>query len=175
MSLATAAWVIHRLIGARPARSELARRALLGGVAVVLGAGLAAVMLLSLLEALHQTARQLARAAPRSRPRSIIALFFPEVLGISSRRRAGPQLRRAHRSTSARSPTLLAVAGLAARRPRGPQLFFAGLAVVSLAVALDTGPFSRAILHLPGLDHVALVRVLILASFAIAMLAVFGL
>ena len=42
-------------------------------------------------------------------------------------------------------PLLLAAAGLVARRPRGPQLFFAGLAVVSLAVALDTGPFSHAI------------------------------
>ena len=72
-------------------------------------------------------------------------------------------------------PLLLAAAGLVARRPRGPQLFFAGLAVVSLAIALDTGPFSRAIHDLPVLDQAALARVLILASFAIAMLAAFGL
>ena len=72
-------------------------------------------------------------------------------------------------------PLLLAAAGLVARRPRGPQLFFAGLAVVSLAVALDTGPFSRTIHDLPVLDQAALGRVLILASFAIAMLAAFGL
>src|SRR3954454_2212528 len=54
VSLATAAWVIHRLIGARPARGERARRLLLGGAAAVLGAALAAVMLLALLEAIHQ-------------------------------------------------------------------------------------------------------------------------
>ena len=47
--------------------------------------------------------------------------------------------------------------------------------MVSLAVALDTGPLSRTVHDLPVLDQAALSRVLILASFAIAMLAAFGL
>ena len=70
---------------------------------------------------------------------------------------------------------MLAAAGLAARRPRGPQLFFAGLTVVSIIVAFNTAPISRTIDHLPVLHDANLDRVLILASFSIAMLAAFGL
>jgi hypothetical protein len=170
VALATAAWVIHRLIGARPPRGELVRRLLLGVAAAVLGAMLAAVMLLPLLEAIHQAINS-SRSQPPLPPRSINALFFPKYWGILG---PGP-VNYAERTMYAGAlPLLLAVAGLVARRPRGPQLFFAGLAVVSLAVALDTGPFSRAVYGLPVLDQAALPRVLILASFAIAMLAAFG-
>jgi hypothetical protein len=86
VSLATAAWVIHRLIGARPARGELARRLLLGVAAAVLGAALAAVMLLPLLEAIHQ-AINASRSQPPLPARSINALFFPKYWGILG---AGP-------------------------------------------------------------------------------------
>ena len=88
VSLATAAWVIYRLAGARPARGELVRRVLLGVAAAVLGAGLAAVMLLPLLEAIHQAINS-SRAQPPLPARSISALFFPKYWGIH-RRRAGP-------------------------------------------------------------------------------------
>ena len=171
VSLATAAWVIHRLIGARPARGELARRVLLGVAAAVLGAALAAVMLLPLLEAIHQAINS-SRSQPPLPARSINALFFPKYWGILG---AGPANFAERTMYAGALPLLLAAAGLVARRPRGPQLFFAGLAVVSLAVALDTGPFSRTVHDLPVLDQAALGRVLILASFAIAMLAAFGL
>ena len=171
VSLATAAWVIHRLIGARPARGELARRLLLGVAAAVLGAALAAVMLLPLLEAIHQAINS-SRSQPPLPARSINALFFPKYWGILG---AGPANFAERTMYAGALPLLLAAAGLVARRPRGPQLFFAGLAVVSLAVALDTGPFSRTVHDLPVLDQAALGRVLILASFAIAMLAAFGL
>jgi hypothetical protein len=67
------------------------------------------------------------------------------------------------------------VAGLVARRPRGAQLFFAVLALISIAIAVNTGPISRTVDQLPLLDQANLDRVLILASFAIAMLAAFGL
>ena len=171
VSLATAAWVIYRLAGARPARGELVRRILLGVAAAVLGAGLAAVMLLPLLEAIHQAINS-SRSQPPLPARSIYALFFPKYWGIIG---AGPSNFAERTMYTGALPLLLAAAGLVARRPRGPQLFFAGLAVVSLAVALDTGPFSHAIINLPVLDQAALARVLILASFAIAMLAAFGL
>ena len=171
VSLATAAWVIYRLIGARPARGELVRRILLGVAAAVLGAGLAAVMLLPLLEAIHQAINS-SRSQPPLPVRSINALFFPKYWGILG---AGPSNFAERTMYTGVLPLLLAAAGLVARRPRGPQLFFAGLAVVSLAIALDTGPFSHAIINLPVLDQAALARALILASFAIAMLAAFGL
>jgi hypothetical protein len=171
VSLATAAWVVQRLIGARPARGELGRRLLLGVAAAVLGAALAAVMLLPLLEAIHQAINS-SRSQPPLPARSINALFFPKYWGILG---AGPANFAERTMYAGALPVLLAAAGLVARRPRGPQLFFAGLAVVSLAIALDTGPFSRTVHNLPVLDQAALGRVLILASFAIAMLAAFGL
>jgi hypothetical protein len=170
VSLVTAAWVIHRLIGARPARGELARRILLGVAAAVLGGaggGDAAAAARG-----HPSGhQQLALAAAAARALDQRAVL-PEVLG-DPRRGAG-QLRRAHHVRRR------AAAAARGRRPRGaaparPQLFFAGLAVVSFAVALDTGPFSHAVHNLPVLDQAALARVLILASFAIAMLAAFGL
>jgi hypothetical protein len=171
VSLATAAWAIHRLIGARPARRELAQRLVLGAAAAVLGAALAAVMLLPLLEAIHQ-AIDSSRSQPPLPARSISALFFPKYWGILG---AGPANFAERTMYAGALPLLLAAGGLVARRPRGPQLFFAGLVAVSLAVALDTGPFSRAVHGLPVLDQAALPRVLILASFGIAMLAAFGL
>lgn len=170
VALPTAAWVIYRLAVARPARGELVRRVLLGVAAAVLGAGLAAVMLLPLLEAIHQAVNS-SRAQPPLPARSITAMFFPKYWGILG---AGPANFAERTMYAGALPLLLAAAGLVARRPRGPQLFFAGLAVVSLAVALDTGPFSHAVHSLPVLDQAALPRVLILASFAIAMLAAFG-
>ena len=137
----------------------------------MLGAGLAAVILLPLLEAINHAFAS-SRSQPPLPPSSIIALFFPKYWGILG---GGPVNFAERTAYVGALPTLLAAAGLAARRPRGPQLFFAGLAVVSLAVALDTGPFGHAIHRLPVLDHANLVRVLVLASFAVAMLAAFGL
>ena len=171
VSLATAAWVVHRLIGARPPRRELVRRVLLGAVAAALGAALAAVMLLPLVEAIDQAVAS-SRSQPPLPARSIISWFFPKYWGILG----GGPVNFAERTLYVGAlPTLLAVAGLVARRPRGPQLFFAGLALVSVAVALETGPFSSVVHDLPVLDQANLVRVLILASFAVAMLAAFGL
>ena len=80
VSVATAAWVIYRLAGARPARGELVRRLLLGVAAAVLGAGLAAVMLLPLLEAIHQAITLLAVAAAAARAVDQRAVL-PAVLG----------------------------------------------------------------------------------------------
>jgi hypothetical protein len=71
-------------------------------------------------------------------------------------------------------PTLLAVAGLVARRPRAPQLFFAVLAAVTLLLALDTGPLPDFVYGLPGFDRINVSRIIVLASFAGAMLAAFG-
>ncbi len=170
ISLATAAWVVYRLISAHLARRDIARRAALSALAAVLGAALAAVMLMPLLEALHQSVGS-SRSQPPLAARSIITLFFPKYWGVGG----GPDNFAERTLYLGALPTLLAAAGLVAKRPRGPQLFFTGLALVSIVVALDTGPISRTVDHLPVLDQANLDRVLILASFAIAMLAAFGL
>jgi hypothetical protein len=85
----------------------------------------------------RQRLRRAAVAAARSprcaRGRSN-ALFFPKHWGILG---AGPANFAERTMYAGALPLLLAAAGLVAGRPRGPQLFFAGLAVVSLAVALD--------------------------------------
>ena len=168
VSLATAAWVIHRLIGAGLVRRDLVRRGILCVLAAALGAALAAVMLLPLAEALHQSVAT-SRAEPPLATRAIITLFFPKYWASG-----GPDNFAERTLYLGALPTLLSAAGLAAKRPRGPQLFFAGLALVSMIVAFNTGPISRTIDHLPVLDRANLDRVLILASFAIAMLAAFG-
>ena len=175
VSLATAAWAVQRLAAARAPRPELLRRVALLALAGLLGLGLGAVMLLPLLEALH-VAPATSRASAPLPLRAAATLFFPELWG----RPTGPQVvgpsNFAERTVYAGVlPLVLAVAGLAVRRPSGAQLFFAGLVVVSLAVSLDTGPIADAAKSAPVLDRVALTRAIVLAGFGIAMLAAFGL
>lgn len=168
VSLAAVGWFVHRLIGASLSRRESVRLLLLAAFAGVLGVMLGAVMLLPFVEALHQSYSS-SRAGPPLAAKAIITLFFPKYWGVG-----GPSNFTERTLYLGALPTLLAAAGLLTRRPRGPRLFFAGLAVVALAVALNTGPLSRAVRHLPVLDQANLVRALILASFAISMLAAFG-
>jgi len=108
-------------------------------------------------------------------------LVFPMVVG----RRTAPghhTLRPRQTSPSARSTWAraaaekLAVAGLFARRAaRGRSSFFAGgWAWWRLLLALNTGPLTKGIRHIPILHSPNLNRVLVLASFALAMLAAYG-
>lgn len=168
VSLPTAAWVIYRLLAAGLRGRALARRIVLAALAGVLGGALASVMLLPFVQALHQSFNS-SRSGPPLATKAVLTLFFPKYWAI------GGPLNFTERTLYVGAlPTLLAAAGLFARRPRGPQVFFAGLAVAAMAVALDTGPLSQAVRHLPVLDQVNFIRSLILASFAIAMLAAFG-
>jgi Bacterial membrane protein YfhO len=173
---AAAAWTAHRLLAARPPRPELLRRAALALAACALGAALAGIMLLPFLEALRQSVL-FSRSQPPLPAKVAASLFFPEYWGRPDRAQAvaGPANFTERTLYVGVLPTLLAAAGLVARRPRGAQLFFAGLALVALAVALDTGPLARGVRGLPLLDDANLNRLLILASLAIAMLAAFGL
>lgn len=174
VSLATVGWVVHRLIAADPPRRETVRRASLAAGAALLGAGIAAVMTLPLLEALQQSG-ETSRSRPPLPVKVAASLFFPEFWGRPDRAEvAGPVNFTERTLYVGVLPTLLAGVGLVARRPRGPQLFFAGLAVAGLAVALDTGPVAEVVGGLPILDRINITRSLVLASFAIAMLAAFG-
>ncbi len=175
VSLATAAWVIHRLASARPPRDEMLRAVILAAGAAALGAALAAVMILPFVEALRES-HDTSRSVPPFPTNVGITPFFPGYWGRPDRAAvAGPGNFTERTLYVGVLPTVLAAAGLFARRPRGPQLFFAGLAVGSLAVAIDTGPIAKAVRGLPVMDAVDLDRLFILASFAIAMLAAIGL
>jgi hypothetical protein len=167
VTLAVAAWVAYR----RPA----VRTAALGGGALVLGVALAAVMLVPFAEALRQS-YDTSRAQPALPGRSLLTLVFPEWWGRPDR--AGLSLGPANFTERTlyvgALPLLLAVAGLFARRPRGPQLFFSAMGVVALLVAVNTGPLTKGIRHIPILHSANLNRLLVLASFALAMLAAYG-
>ncbi|HEU0316467.1 MAG TPA: YfhO family protein, partial [Solirubrobacteraceae bacterium] len=71
-------------------------------------------------------------------------------------------------------PLMLAVAGL--YRPRaGRQLFFVGLLVAGVVLAVHVPVVTDAVDELPGFAYVDLTRTLILASLSLAVLAGFGL
>jgi len=175
VALATAAWVAFRLLSARPPRREALRTGGLALAAALVGAAIGAATLVPFVEALNHSFLT-SRSQPPLPAKVGISLAFPEYWGPPDRPVSGPPSNFTERTLYVGAlPALLALGGLFAARPRGPQLFFAGLAVASLALALDTGPVSSGVGDLPVFDQVALHRVLILASFAIAMLAAFGL
>lgn len=174
VSLATAAWVVHRLASERPPRPVAVRAAALACAAGLLGAGLAAVMLLPFLEALRES-ESTSRSGPPLPLKTVVGPFFPEYWGRPDRAEIpGPSNFTERTLYVGVLPAMLAAAGLVARRPRGPQLFFAALAAAALAIALDTGPLTRVVRDLPVLDAVNLNRLLVVASFALAMLAAFA-
>jgi hypothetical protein len=168
VSLATAAWVVCRLPGRRAV--------LLAAGALGFGLALAAVMLLPLKEALDASAST-SRSGPPLPLKAVATLVLPEYWGRPDRVGEIP----APVNFTERTlyvgvlPALLAAAGLVARRPRGPQLFFAGLAAAALLVSFDTGPIPDVVYDLPVLDAINVSRALVLTAFAIAMLAAYGL
>ncbi len=167
VSAAAVAWIACRRPGLRAA--------LLCAGGLALGVALAAVMLLPLHEALGQSGGSDRSGAPLPL-RVLGALAVPEYWGRPDRADAAGPVNFTERTLYAGAlPLLLAVAGLFARRPRGPQLFFAGLTVVALALAVDTGPVVDLAARLPLLDRINLGRMLSLAAFGLAMLAAFGL
>jgi hypothetical protein len=175
VALATAAWVVYRLLSERPPRRDAVRTGALAAAAALLGAAIGALMIVPLVEALNHSFLT-SRSQPPLPTKVGITLAFPEYWGPPDRPVTGAPSNFTERTLYVGAlPALLALGGLFAARPRGPQLFFAGLGLASIAVALDTGPVSLLVGELPVLDQVALHRVLILASFAIAMLAAFGL
>lgn len=174
VSLATASWTVYQLWVADILRRDLARRIALAAAAVLLGVAIAAVMLAPLVEALHQSYNT-SRAAPPLSLKTALSLFFPDFWGRPDQPGPvfGPSNYTERTVYLGVLPTLLAAAGLFARRPRGPQLFFAALVLAAFAVALHN-PVATVARHVPVLDQVNLTRLVILASFGIAMLAAFG-
>jgi hypothetical protein len=176
VSLPTAAWILYRWGAERPPRAAALRRLGLAAAAGILGVALGAVMLLPLHEALQQ-AQNASRSQPPQPLSALTAIAFPDWWNFPGQWGAagnGPTNFVERTLYVGALPLLLAVGGIVARRPRGPQLFFIGLTAVAAICAFDTGPVYRAIAGLPVFDQIDIVRALILASFGLAMLAAYG-
>ena len=173
--LPAAAWIAYRLVAARPDRAAALRRGGLAAGAGALGVVMGAAMLLPLIEALGQ-ATETSRARPPLPLRSVLTLFAPEWWGRPDGDEVlGPSNFTERTLYAGAIPTLLAAAGLVARRPSGPQVFFAGVAFVAVLVSWDTGPIASLAAELPVLDRINITRALAVAGFALAMLGGFGL
>jgi hypothetical protein len=167
VTLAAGAWLLYR--------NREARTLALAGGALVAGVALAAVMLVPFVEALRQSF-DVSRSQPPLSGKSVLTLVFPEFWGRPDRPgfSGGPDNFTERTLYVGALPLLLAVAGLCARRPRGPMLFFAALAFVALVVGVDTGPITRVVRHIPLLHVSDVNRVIVLAAFALSMLAGYG-
>jgi hypothetical protein len=177
VSLAAAGWFVYRLAAMRPARREVLRRGALALGAALLGGAVAAVMLVPFAEALGESTN-VSRSQPALPLKTVLGLVFPEYWGRPDRTDIG--ITGVSNFTERTGyvgalPLILGAAGLVARRPSGPQLFFAGMVAISLVVAFDTGPAASAARDLPVLDLIQLNRIFVLAAFGLAMLAAFGL
>lgn len=176
VGLATAAYLFWRLlVGSELARRDRVLRAAAGAGAAMLALALAAVMLIPFVEALRQSLDS-ARAASPLRFSTLAGLVFPEYWGRPDKFSlpGEPGVFPERVAYAGAVPLLLGVAGLVARRPSSPQVFFAGLGASALLVAISN-PIGLAIRELPVLDLVNLNRVLVLVCFAAAVLAAFGL
>lgn len=176
VGLATGTYLIWRLlVGFDDGRRRRVWRAAGGAAAALLAVALAAVMLLPFVEALAQSMDS-ARAASPLRSSTLAGLFFPEYWGRPDKYviPGEPGLFPERVAYTGAIPLLLGIAALVARRPSSIQVFFAGLLAGALVIAISN-PVGIAIRDLPVLDLVNLNRVLVLACFATAMLAAFGL
>ena len=181
--LAVGAYALFRLLVAGPERDDelggvpgalRVRRGALFAGACVLGLLAGAVMVIPFAEALGEGSK-LSREQASLVQRSAVTLVFPNFWGRADRAVMGnaPSLVEGMMYTGGVA-LLLALGGLVLRRTR-TQLFLLALAAVAFVVAVDVGPIDDLARDVPGLSVVNLARVVILISFAIAMLGAFGL
>ena len=176
VSLPTVAWVTYRLFAEDLSASPVKRRAALAIGAGGLGLALGSVMLLPFVEALRNS-YEASRGGPALDVQAGISFLFPDYWNRPDRSYVvgGPANFSERTAYFGALPILLAVGGLAARRPRGPEAFFALLALVALAVAFDSGPITEAVRSLPLLSSAQLNRTLVLVAFSGSVLAAYGL
>lgn len=168
---AAAAYAAFELTGARGLRR---RAGLLLAGALGVGICLGAVMILPLAELLG-LAGPSSRGGPPAPPHDAYAFVFPELSGRPDKAFSGGdevnfQERTAYFGVL---PLLLAGAGFAVRRGR-TELFLAGLGALSLLLVFEN-PVADLARHAPGVGSVNIVRFLVVAAFAGAVLAAAGL
>ena len=177
----TTAFVLYELLrrptgGERAPRFSLPRRFGLIVFGAIGGLVLAAAAIFPFVAYLH-VANTISRGGPPIYPNSIAYGFvFPERWGrpdlaISQ---FGPINYLERTAYFGAFSVLLAVAGLAARRPRGSHAFWAGFTFVAGLIALNT-PIHTFVSSLPGPSDVNLLRTLFLVVLGGSILAGFGL
>jgi hypothetical protein len=185
--VATAAYAAFELIAERLRRPASARsltgptwteplagRAVLVTVGVVLGLGVGAIVNLPLAELLGQSG-PVQRSWPGLPLKLGWAFFFPEMWGNPSKAFASGAVNFNERTAYIGAlPLLLAAASLGPRRPREQWFFVAMLAIV-LVTIFNTPLWAEGVRGLPEGKVAALHRLLIIVSFAGAVLAAFGL
>lgn len=180
--LAIAAYSVFRLLlplgggvgepGGVPGGLKARRGLLLAGCAL-LGCALGAVMLVPFVEALGQ-GESLSREQSALPATSTVTLAFPNYWGRADRSvLGGPPLVEGMLYTGAVA-LILAAGGLVLRRTP-TQLFLLGVGLIALLVAVDLGPIDDLSRRVPVVSFASLARVVILLSFAIAMLGAYGL
>jgi hypothetical protein len=160
--------------GPCPAVSIRARAGLLA-VGLGLGAGVSAIVNAPLVELLGQSGKTERGVAPYPF-NTLWTYFFPELWGSPSKlfTGIGPLNYNERTAYIGALPLLLAVGTLGRRRPR-EQWFFIVTSVVMLATVLDVPLWAKGVRDLPGGMVAQLGRLLILVSFAAAVLAAYGL
>jgi hypothetical protein len=164
----------------RLARSEARRRPLLllglGGAGGLLAG---AIMVVPFAEILGE-AKELSRGGFGGLgPRTLLSLVMPDRWGRPDWAFQEPGFSLGEnyleRTIYVGAPALiLAIAGLTVRRTPEQRLF-AGLAVVGLVLPLDLPGVIWFVEHVPPFSQVSMVRSLVIAAFALAVLAAFGL
>lgn len=159
-----------------PGWSEPIRvRAGLIALALLLGLGIGAIVNLPLIELLRQSGKT-QRGGPPIPFQEGWAFFFPELWGNPSKAftAVGPSNWAERTAYIGVLPLLLAAGSIGRRRPR-EQWFFVAVAVILLATIFDTPLWASGIRKLPEANVARLERLLILVTFAGAVLAAMGL
>jgi len=152
----------------------IAGRAGLIAAGLILGVGVGAIVSVPLFELLGQSPK-VERGGPGAPFQEMWAFFFPELWGNPSKAfTAGAANFNERTAYFGVLPLLLSVASLGRRRPR-EQWFFVALAVVVLATIFNTPLWASGVRDLPEGKVAQLTRLLVLVSFAGAVLAAYGL
>ncbi len=143
--------------------------------ALALGLGVGAVVNVPLAELLAQSSN-INRGNPGYPFNAAWSFFFPELWGSPNKAfsGAGPLNYNERTAYIGALPMLLALGSIGRRRPP-EQWFFVALAVILLATIFNTPVWANGIRDLPGGMVAGLGRLLIIVSFAGAVLAAYGL
>jgi hypothetical protein len=153
-------------------------RAMLMIAGLVLGLGLSAVVVLPLLEVLHQSGptNRGGAALPMS---TLYAFFFPELWGMPNQLSAsfvGPVNFNERTAYIGAMPLLLAIGAFLPLRRRPREIWFmVAMVVVCAAVTFNFPIIADAVRKLPEANVARLTRFLIVLSFGAAVLAAYGL
>ena len=168
-------WFVYRLgTHAGPSRraGSIALKFAAGGLLGALVSGIVSVPLLELSGQSYQVARG-GGGGPKS---MILNYFMPELWGRPDKFEiaGGPNTYIERTGYFGVIPMMFAVTGFA-RRPRGPQIFFAIAGLIALGLVVKLPFITSFFSGLPGIDQVNRLRYVMVVALAGAVLAAYGL